>query len=140
MAVKDLQPRQGKVNITLDVVEKADIRSFNKFGKEGRVCNATCRDETGTVKVSLWNDEIEKVNVGDKIQITNGYVNEWQGELQLSAGKFGKLEIVGKASEVPADVKKTEDAPLQENLNDDSKEEDLEYDDYGEESVEEDLQ
>ncbi len=139
MAAKDLQPRQGKVDITLDVVEKGEIRSFNKFGKEGRVCNATGRDETGTVKVSLWNDEIEKVNVGDKIKITNGYVNEWQGELQLSAGKFGKLEVVGKAAEIADVPKAAEEAPLQESSNNDPGEEDLDNIDYAEEVMEEDM-
>lgn len=139
MPVKDLQPRQGKVDITLDVVEKGEIRSFNKFGKEGRVCNATGRDDTGTIKVSLWNDEIEKVNVGDKIKITNGYVNEWQGELQLSAGKFGKLEIVGKAAEIANVPKTEEEAPLQEDTNNDSEDEDLDNIDYAEEAVEEDM-
>ncbi|MBS3157661.1 hypothetical protein J4206_00050 [Candidatus Woesearchaeota archaeon] len=137
MAVKDLQPRQGKVDITLDIVEKGEIRSFNKFGKEGSVCNATGRDDTGTIKVSLWNDEITKVNVGDKIKITNGYVNEWQGELQLSAGKFGKLEIVGKAAEIADMPKKEEDAPLQENTI--PEDEDLDSIDYAEEVVEEDM-
>lgn len=141
MAVKDLQPRQGKVDITLDVVEKGEIRSFNKFGKEGRVCNATGRDESGTIKVSLWNDEIEKINVGDKIQITNGYVNEWQGEMQLSAGKFGKLEIVGKADEIAKMPEDPEKIPLQEDSESNSKdsEEDLDREDYDENVVEEDM-
>ena len=31
-----------------------------------------------------------------KIKITNGYVNEFQGESQVTAGKFGKLEILGE--------------------------------------------
>jgi replication factor A1 len=110
MAVKDLQPRQGKVNIQLDIVEKSDIRTFNKFGKEGRVCNVKAKDDTGTVTLSLWNDEIDTVNVGDKVEITNGYVSEWQGEMQLSAGKFGELKIVGK-SDSPAEA--TEAQPKQ---------------------------
>ncbi|HIH42682.1 TPA: hypothetical protein HA246_03490 [Candidatus Woesearchaeota archaeon] len=139
MAVKDLQPRQGKVDITLDIVEKGEIRSFNKFGKEGSVCNATGRDDSGTIKVSLWNDEITKVNVGDKIKIINGYVNEWQGELQLSAGKFGKLEIVGKAAEIADMPKKEEEVPLQENTNPESEDEDLNSIDYAEEVIEEDM-
>jgi len=97
MAISELKPRQGKVEITADVMEKGDIRQFEKFGKSGRVCNAKISDETGQVTLTLWNDEIDKVNVGDKIKVSNGWVSEWQGELQLSAGKFGKLEIVGKA-------------------------------------------
>lgn len=28
------------------------------------------------------------MKVNDKIRIKNGYIKEWKGELQLSAGKF----------------------------------------------------
>jgi len=136
MAVKDLQPRQGKVNIQLDIVEKGEVRTFNKFGKEGRVCNVKARDESGTITLSLWNDEIDSVNAGDKIEITNGYVSEWQGELQLSAGKFGQLKVVGKADVQP------EQSPEPQAVSDEpekSDAEDVEYEDFDEEPQEEDL-
>ena len=97
MAIKDLQIRQGKVDITVDVVEKSEARTFNKFGNAGRVANAKVRDESGEITLTLWNDDIDKVNVGDKVHVTNGYVSEWQGEPQLSTGKFGSMEVVGKA-------------------------------------------
>ncbi|KHO45514.1 MAG: replication factor A1 [archaeon GW2011_AR3] len=98
MALKDLQVRQGKVDVVVDVIEKGDVRTFNKFGNSGRVANAKVKDESGEMTLTLWNDDIDKVNVGDKIQIKNGYVGEWQGEPQLSTGKFGSMEVVGKAS------------------------------------------
>ena len=94
MAIKDLQPRQGKADIEAEVIDKEEPRTFNKFGKEGRVCNATIKDATGTIKLTLWNEQIDQVNVGDKIKISNGYVNEWQGEMQLTTGKFGKLDVL----------------------------------------------
>lgn len=94
MKIKDLQPRMGKVEITVEVVSVGEAREFNKFGSLGRVATAQVKDETGEIKMSLWNDEIEKVKPGSKVKITNGYVNEFQGEMQLSAGKFGKMEII----------------------------------------------
>ena len=42
----------------------------------------------------LWSDETEKINEGDNIKIDNGYVKLWNGTLQLSVGKFGKLTIL----------------------------------------------
>jgi ssDNA-binding replication factor A large subunit len=45
----------------------------------------------------LWNEDIEKIKAGDKVHLVNGYVSEWQGEMQLTTGRIGKLEIVGKA-------------------------------------------
>ena len=101
MAIKDLQARQGNVDLVLEIVEKGDVREFEKFGKKGRVCNATAKDETGTIKLTLWNEQIDEINAGDKVHITNGYVGEYQGELQLSTGKFGKLEVVEKGQAPP---------------------------------------
>ena len=94
MAIKDLKPKQGNVTITADIIEKGDVREFQKFGKAGRVCNARIKDATGEISMTLWNDEIDQVNAGDTITIENGYVNEWQGEKQLTTGKMGKLEVL----------------------------------------------
>ena len=98
MAIKDLEARQGNVDLVLEIVEKAEPREFEKFGNTGKVCNCKGKDETGTITMTLWNEDIDKVSVGNKVHITNGWVSEWQGELQLSTGKFGKLEVVGSDS------------------------------------------
>ena len=113
MEIKDLHAKQGNVEVTADVVDKAPIRTFDKFGKQGRVCNAKIKDNTGTVTLTLWNEDCDTVNLGDKIKISNGYVSEWQGELQLGAGKFGKIEVVGKA-EVKPESKKEEVEDLED--------------------------
>ena len=97
--VKELQPRQGNVDIELDVVDMGEVREFEKFGKKGRVANAVAKDDTGDIKLSLWNEQIDQIKAGDKVKITNGYVNEWQGEMQLTTGKFGKLEVIGESEE-----------------------------------------
>jgi len=96
MKINELQPRQGKVDIEMEIIEKGEVREFQKFGNPGRVCTAIAKDDTGQIKLTLWNDEIEQVDVGDKVKITNGYVNEFQGEKQLSAGRFGKMEVIKK--------------------------------------------
>ena len=92
MHVKDLRPKSPVDTITLEITDKSPVREFQKFGKPGRVCSATGKDETGSVTISLWNEEIEQVNVGDKIKITDGFCTEWQGNKQVTAGRKGKLE------------------------------------------------
>jgi len=97
MKIKELQVNQANVDIVLDIIEAGNARTFSKFGKPGRVANATGTDEAGDkIKISLWNEQIDKIDKGDKIHIKNGYVGEWQGEKQLSTGRNGTLEIVKK--------------------------------------------
>ena len=137
MQVKDLKPKQGNVDIVIDVVDVGDTREFNKFGKPGRVATAIAKDETGDVKFTLWNDDIDKVKAGDKIHLTNGYVNEWQGEVQLTTGRLGKLEVVGKSeagsgnddakirTNIPTEEKSGEDINVEEEDIEDSDDEEI---------------
>jgi len=39
-------------------------------------------------------NEVDQVKPNSKIRITNGFVKEFQGELTVTAGKFGKLEVL----------------------------------------------
>ena len=80
----------GKGKIT----EKKEPRDVNtRFGNT-RVANATMEDDSGSITLVLWGDEIDKVNEGDTVKIENGFVKEWNNTLQVSAGKFGKMVIV----------------------------------------------
>lgn len=96
MEVKDLKPRMGNVDLVLTVTEKGLVREFDKFGKKGYVCNLLVEDGTGRVSLTLWNEDTDKVGEGDKIELKNGWVGEYQGELQLSTGKFGEVKVLEK--------------------------------------------
>ncbi|MAE13494.1 hypothetical protein CMO92_02930 [Candidatus Woesearchaeota archaeon] len=95
MKISELVPKQGNVELEeVEVTEKGEIREFSKFGKPGRVCNITVKDDTGSVQMTLWNEQIDEVKEGDKLKITDGWVGEWQGEKQLSTGRNGKFEVL----------------------------------------------
>lgn len=102
MKISELQARQGNVELTAQVVSIETPRSFNKFGKEGKVANAKLKDDSGEVTLTLWNEQCDQVKPGDTVAIHNGWVSEYRGELQLSTGKFGQLELVtgGAATKV----------------------------------------
>ena len=94
MEIKDLQANQGKVDLVLEIVEKEEPRTFEKFGKSGKVCNVKVKDASGEVKMTLWNEDVDKVSQEDKMHLENDWCSEYQGEKQISAGKFGKIEVV----------------------------------------------
>lgn len=93
MQVKDLKVRQGVDSILLELVDIQEPRTWTNARGSGTVANATAKDETGEIKMTLWNDDIDKVKIGDKMLIEEGWVGEWQGEKQLSTGKQGKLTV-----------------------------------------------
>ncbi len=63
-----------------------------KSGGTSTVADAVISDESGSIKLSLWGDDISKVQAGDKVSVENGYINTFKGENSLSVGKFGKLK------------------------------------------------
>ncbi len=91
MKISELKAGTGKVEIEAEVVSIETPREINKMGRTLRVANAELKDDSGTISLVLWNDQIEKVSVGMKVKIENGYVNEWQNKAQLTLGKFGTL-------------------------------------------------
>lgn len=96
MKAKDLRPESKVDVIELTVTSKGEVREFtSRSGATGRVCDCKAQDADGEeIQITLWNEEIDRVNVKDRIRISNGWVREWRGNLQVSAGRYGKLEIL----------------------------------------------
>lgn len=74
----------------IDVEEPRDV--MNKYGMKMKVASATLKDDSGEIKLTLWNEDAGKYKVGDKVKISNGWVSEFKGTKQLSAGRQGKIE------------------------------------------------
>ena len=92
--VGELTPQSRAVNVTAKVVSKSEIREI-PLGRDGsahKVCDALVGDETGVVYLTLWDDNITKVNDGETIRVENGYVTLFKGNMRLNIGKYGKLE------------------------------------------------
>ncbi len=95
MKIKELKPSTGFEEMIVEVVTKGEPRAFASANGQGTVCNAAVKDEDGEeVSLTLWNDDYKKVNDGDKLKITNGWVTEYKGRIQISAGKKGTLEVI----------------------------------------------
>ncbi len=94
LKISELTAGTGNVSLEAEVVAVSEPRNIEKYGRTLRVADVTLRDDSGTVTLVLWNENIEKVAEGAKIKIENGYVNTWQDKVQLTLGKFGKLDVV----------------------------------------------
>ena len=96
MKISEVLAQQNATLENVEVIEKEEPRQFEKFGKVIRVCNARIKDDSGELQLTLWNDEIDQVQKGDKISIVDGWAKEFQGNLQISAGRNGKIVKAGE--------------------------------------------
>ncbi|MAG18314.1 MAG: hypothetical protein CL944_02470 [Candidatus Diapherotrites archaeon] len=94
MKVSELKARTPVDEIELEITSKGEIRKWANEKGSGTVCNCAGKDETGEVSLSLWNEQTDQVNEGDKIKISNGYCSEFRGQIQLGTGKQGTLEVL----------------------------------------------
>jgi len=97
--VSELTPDSKAVNVTAKVVSKGEVRSTTS-GRDytaHRVADALVGDETGCIYLNLWDDNIGKVNEGDTLNIKNGYVNLFRGNMRLNIGRYGSFEIVAES-------------------------------------------
>lgn len=84
-----------RVSIEGKVTEKSETREvMSRFKNESyKVASVVIADETGSIKLTLWNEQIDQVNVDSIVKIENGYVSSFRGEIQLNVGKYGKLTV-----------------------------------------------
>ncbi|AFU59210.1 putative nucleic acid binding OB-fold tRNA/helicase-type [Candidatus Nitrososphaera gargensis Ga9.2] len=92
MKISELKAGMRNVSVVAKVESVGEPRTVNlKAGGTNTVADAIISDESGKIKLSLWGDDINKIQAGDRISIENGYINTFKGENSLSVGKFGKM-------------------------------------------------
>jgi replication factor A1 len=94
-SIKDLRTGMNHVNLKAKILEVAEPKHVvTRYGNHASVAKALIADETGTIRLCLWNGQIASVSAGDTVQIENAQVSTFRGERQMSLGKTGSLSNV----------------------------------------------
>jgi replication factor A1 len=95
LPIGDLRTGMSHVNLKAKVLEIPRPKLVvTRFGNYASVANALIADETGTIKLCLWNEQINSISIGDTIQIENARTSTFRGERQLRIGKKGTLSNI----------------------------------------------
>src|SRR5690606_22150180 len=90
--IKDVKDGMGDLNLTGKVLEISEIRTFQrKDDSSGKVGNLLLGDDTGTLRVTLWDDKTEFLNqieYGDTVELINAYAREnaFTQKIELQVG------------------------------------------------------
>jgi replication factor A1 len=84
-----------RVDVEGVITEISEPRVVNlRTGGKARVADCKLEDETSSVSLTLWDDQIDMVRVGSKVKIENGYTSSFRGELKLNVGRYGRLHVI----------------------------------------------
>jgi replication factor A1 len=101
--VEHLRHGMKKVNLEAEVLEASKPALVHtQWGNSATVTNVLIGDETGKIKLCLWNDQVDSVCVGDTIQVKNASVSTYKGERQLRLAKNGSIVLMPKMALTPS--------------------------------------
>jgi len=96
--IEDLSLGLSDVNLRGKVLDTSEVRTFDRDdGSEGQVANLKLGDETGRIRVTLWDEQTERaeeLDQGVSVEVVDGYVRERDGSLELHVGNRGAVEEI----------------------------------------------
>jgi replication factor A1 len=96
LKIKNIAAGMRNVDISGKILQVYELREFNTGARQGKVANFLIGDETGTMRIVMWNDQaenIKKLNKGDVVKIKSGYIRENNARLELHMNDVSKLII-----------------------------------------------
>lgn len=96
LKLKDVMMGMKSVDIVGKVLRKYELREFNTEKRKGKVANLMIGDETGTIRVVLWNDktnDFAQIKEDDILKIKGAYVRDNAGRKELHLGDNAHIII-----------------------------------------------
>ena len=104
LKIIDLKADMRNVDIRFRVIQKGEMKEItNRVGKTLNLSEVEVGDETGRIYLTLWDEGIELLEIGDVGEVKNGFIKVIRGELRLNIGKYGKLEKIEDKDFPPID-------------------------------------
>ena len=94
MKVESLRPYQKKVNLTVKVLKVNEPREVTSKLDDSKhtVTEALVGDDTATVLLTLWDDDIAKVSTEKTYDVINGFTSLFKNSIRLNVGRYGELK------------------------------------------------
>jgi replication factor A1 len=98
--IEDITESTKNVNALVGIIDNISaVRTFQKSdGTEGKVASVFLRDETGSIRVVLWDDMTKAISedaltLGSIVQVRGAYVKMGLGDaIELNIGRMGTIQ------------------------------------------------
>jgi replication factor A1 len=103
-SISELTPEMRDVDIAGKVAKIFPITTFERDGKEGKVQNIVVADESGSIRMTFWNDDVDKIEdlkEGDIIKVLHGYVKKgFRDAVEFHAGRTAEIAVNPKGTKL----------------------------------------
>lgn len=100
MSIADLKAGMQGVYVSGRIAQIGDVIEFVRDdGSHGKVASILLRDDTGSICIDLWDDEVEilkKLKLGYKVYVEEGRVTGGKRGTSLRLGWKGRLKILSE--------------------------------------------
>ena len=95
LKIASIVPNMQKVTFLGKIMRISPVKEFETEDGKGKVLNLTLGDETGTIRMSLWNEKTEvigEIGIGDVLEVLGGYTKkDYQGSVEVRLSSYGNL-------------------------------------------------
>jgi replication factor A1 len=100
--IEDITEATRSIALTAKIINIGTVRTFSRKdgGGEGKVASIMVSDETGSIRVVLWDDltnavSEDVISIDDVIQVRGAYVKKGIGDaLELNLGRMGQIRVL----------------------------------------------
>ncbi len=110
--IKDIYSGMRALETVGKVVRIFPVNEFERNGMKGRVGSFILADETGQIRVTLWNDKVELLsdfNLGDILKIKEGFAKENMGRKEIHMNSNSKIVINPEGITINVDVQENQE-------------------------------
>ena len=114
LKIKDISPGMNAVTLTGKILNIYEPRTFTSGQRTGRVANLILGDETGSIKVVFWDEnlisEFSKLKEGDVLKIKNAYAKQNNTFSEVHLGSKAQI-LINPENEIISEVRTTSARP-----------------------------
>ncbi|MFH1850362.1 MAG: OB-fold nucleic acid binding domain-containing protein [archaeon] len=110
LKVKDILAGMRDIETVGRVAQVFDMREFSSANRSGKVGSFVMGDDTGTVRIVLWNDQADQlanIKEGSVVRIKDAYVKDNQGRVEVHLN-FRSSIVLNPEGESVAEIRKAE--------------------------------
>lgn len=102
--VRDIKPAMTSVILLAKIISNYGIREYQSNNRKGRLSSFLVGDETGTIRLVIWDENIinttQEIKEGTLIKIKNAYSRSNSGFMELHLGSRSQLIIAPPGEEI----------------------------------------